>query len=303
MKVKKQWFIIISLVCTILFIMRVSTAPKTRSVGKIVKEYEGTYESIGRYLSYGSGTYGKYGFDPRRDNARFYDGITTKEDEYKRAWKGGFEMIGIGFINTIGMTSSSDSDLINEIENVKAVYGSTKLGSTGDRARFMLESGFAIGAFICCFLIPIICWIYYLVQLSNLKSEKKRQIKIILNSKETAQDYKEKMDTLNRLRELNSINKEEYDKKINSLRNEMYSKLVKSSDNKRSKLKQEALEDAFNMGVITEDEYKAKKSNQTIITESNPKIIFNKSNCPVCKSVISETDEKCPSCGIIVREK
>jgi uncharacterized membrane protein len=314
MKTKRNWFITITVIFSVLFIIRISTAPHTRSTKEIVKDQEGTWNSIDRYLSYGSFIYGKYGFDPYRDNSTFYNNNTSPENDISRARDARFKTIGIGFINTIFMTPGSDKDLINEIEKIKATYGSTRVGATGARANSIIDSGFTIGAFICCFIIPVICWIVYLVQLSNIKSakkreanslenEKQRQLNSILNSKETEIEYKEKLEALNKLKEVNGLSMDEYNEKANSLREMLYSKIVEEKSILQSKEKQQALEEALKKGVITEEEYEQKRNKISNFEKSNEsKLKLDKTACPVCKASLSPEDNNCIRCGLQIRQ-
>lgn len=382
---KKNWFIVITVICAFLFLLRIFTAPETRSTKNILNidsvselsltdrnlpykdvkpikfdindclkdslvkkgtnnpskkekniedpkdknepEFEtfqdyldaqpnpnivSDYKNVrtqhfnapdlDRYHAYGPEIFGRLGYNPNVNMDEYYIQNTDPSVDIRRAKKGMFETINIGIVNTIFMTSGFNDELITEIEEVKAIYGSARKDEVGTRSDLIIESGFTIGAFIICFIIPMICWIIYLFEFISWKSDKKRQIRLILNSKETESDYNAKINSLNKLRQLNNINKTEYIEKVNSLRKSLYEKLIIQEQETRVIETQEALEEAFKNGTLTEEEYKQKNTVSDKYEKLEPKIKIDKSSCPVCQNKLSSNEKVCKSCGIVIRQ-
>jgi len=102
-------------------------------------------KEVSRYVSYGSKTYGKYGYDPQRDNNKFYNAVTTGADDVSRAFTGMWKLAGIGFKDTFGFGVAAGDDAHKEFEDVMNTYSSTRGGSAGFISNTMLSSGYTVG--------------------------------------------------------------------------------------------------------------------------------------------------------------
>lgn len=100
---------------------------------------------IGRYMTYGSKTYGKLGYNPWSDNSKNYNDNTTAGHDIQRAWTGMWKLAGVGASDTFGFGVFGAEDNHKDFENVMANYSSTREGATQFWANTMLSSGYTIG--------------------------------------------------------------------------------------------------------------------------------------------------------------
>jgi len=102
-------------------------------------------KEVSRYVSYGSKTYGKYGYDPQRDNNKFYNSVTTGADDLSRGFTGMWKLAGIGFTDTFAFGAGADANAHKNFEDVMNTYSSTRGGASGFLSNTMLSSGYTIG--------------------------------------------------------------------------------------------------------------------------------------------------------------
>ena len=107
--------------------------------------YDFAGKDIDRYLTYGSTTYGKLGYDPFRDNANFYNQNTDASADLQRAWTGMWKLAGVGFKDTFGFGAAASDDAHKEFDQVMSNYGSTRKGTAGFISNTMLSSGYTVG--------------------------------------------------------------------------------------------------------------------------------------------------------------
>ena len=136
-------------------------APTLQSVGRDYVAEQGVDKSFGdagfgasidfagkdvdRYLSYGSSTYGKLGYDPFIDNNEFYNQNVTASQDIQRAATGLWKLAGVGFRDTFAFGATASKGMHKEFEQIMSTYGSTKKGSAGFVANTMLSSGYTVG--------------------------------------------------------------------------------------------------------------------------------------------------------------
>lgn len=107
--------------------------------------YDFAGKDIDRYLTYGSETYGKLGYDPFRDNAEFYNQNTSAGADLQRAWTGMWKLAGVGFRDTFAFGATASDDAHKEFKQVMDNYGSTRKGTAGFISNTMLSSGYTVG--------------------------------------------------------------------------------------------------------------------------------------------------------------
>jgi hypothetical protein len=105
-------------------------------------------KDIDRYVSYGSKTYGKLGYDPFRDNSKFYNQNTDASADIQRAYTGMWKLAGVGFRDTFAFGASAGSEAHKEFDQVMSTYGSTRKGTAGFISNTMLSSGYTVGIMV-----------------------------------------------------------------------------------------------------------------------------------------------------------
>ena len=130
--------------------------PKAISVynmGK-AKDFSAKQANLAKYATYGSETYGKLGFDPYKAGGvpgkksgmdALYDENTSWTADINRAWKGMWELAGIGFQDTVGLGAFADSGNYLDFEETMSKYSSSRGGNTGFWSNTMLSSGYTVG--------------------------------------------------------------------------------------------------------------------------------------------------------------
>jgi len=101
--------------------------------------------SLDRYLSYGTKTFGKLGYDPYVDNSELYNANTHWTQDITRAWIGMQKLSGVGFTDTFGFGVFSSDDSHKNFEKIMDTYGSTREGATGFVSNTLLSAGYTTG--------------------------------------------------------------------------------------------------------------------------------------------------------------
>jgi hypothetical protein len=104
---------------------------------------------LDRYLSYGTETYGKLGYNPfvgaaGRDET--YNANTSASTDVTRAWTGMWKLAGVGFQDTFAFGAFADAERHKDFENIMSTYSSSRGGGgTQFFSNTMLSSGYTIG--------------------------------------------------------------------------------------------------------------------------------------------------------------
>lgn len=110
------------------------------------KFYSNKVANIERYLSYGTETFGKLGFNPFANNEEKYLKGTTSGDDLSRAWTGMWKLAGTGFTDTFGFGAFKSENNAEDFESIMNKYSSNREGSAAKFwANTMLSSGYTIG--------------------------------------------------------------------------------------------------------------------------------------------------------------
>ena len=177
-------------------------------------------------------------------------------------------------------------------------------GSSEDFVIFFLS--YFIGGLLGASVLPIIFWVFYILTKKIIKNkiirDLNREIKLFENNNLTSAIFVKKSQSLFDLKKKKIITLDEFEIKYVKLFEECRAILKIENYNKKNQEIIQSLDDAFANGIISKKEYLSKKMERTNNTESIPKFIIDRSNCPVCKTYLSETDKECPSCGIIIIE-
>jgi hypothetical protein len=103
---------------------------------------------LDRYLSYGTETYGKLGYNPfigAQGRDEVYNDNTGIFTDVSRAWTGMWKLAGIGFQDTFAFGAFADEDRHKDFDKVMQTYSSSRGGGTQFFANTMLSSGYTIG--------------------------------------------------------------------------------------------------------------------------------------------------------------
>jgi len=100
---------------------------------------------IDRYVSYGSETFGKLGYDPFRDNSTVYNDNTHWSADISRAYKGMWDLAGVGRSDTFAGGVFSEKDHEKKFMKTMNTYSSTRGGMAGFISNTQLSAGYTIG--------------------------------------------------------------------------------------------------------------------------------------------------------------
>lgn len=100
---------------------------------------------VDRFGTYNSKTYGKLGFDPFKDNNKVYNKNTHWSEDVGRAFRGMFQLAGVGFQDTFGFGITAEKDNWKDFDDVMKNYSSTRGGYTQFWSNTMLSSGYTVG--------------------------------------------------------------------------------------------------------------------------------------------------------------
>ena len=123
------------------------------NLGK-AKDFSAKQANLAKYVTYGSETYGKLGFDPYKAGGvpgvksgmdALYDDNTHWSADIGRAWDGMWKLAGIGVQDTFGLGAFADSGNYLDFEDTMNKYSSSRGGNAGFWSNTMLSSGYTIG--------------------------------------------------------------------------------------------------------------------------------------------------------------
>jgi hypothetical protein len=123
------------------------------NMGK-AKDFSAKQANLAKYVTYGSKTYGKLGFDPYKSGGipgkksgmdALYDDNTSWTADIGRAWDGMWKLAGIGVQDTFGLGAFADSGNYLDFESTMSKYSSSRGGNTGFWSNTMLSSGYTVG--------------------------------------------------------------------------------------------------------------------------------------------------------------
>jgi hypothetical protein len=109
-------------------------------------QFEG--KDVSRYLTYGTETFGKLGYDPVKESQKLdelYNANTHWSKDLGRAWDGMWKLAGVGFKDTFAFGATAGSDAHKEFDKVMQDYSSTRGGATQFISNTMLSSGYTVG--------------------------------------------------------------------------------------------------------------------------------------------------------------
>lgn len=98
-----------------------------------------------RYVTYGSKTFGKLGFDINRDNAEFYNNRTTNSQEIWRSTKGFFKLAGVGFQDTIALGSLQSKTASKDFADIMQDYSIDSRRKSSFWGNTLLSAGYTAG--------------------------------------------------------------------------------------------------------------------------------------------------------------
>ena len=105
-----------------------------------------TKVGVDRFITYGSKTFGKLGFDPNRDNAEFYNNRTSTSDEMWRSVKGAWNLAGVGFQDSIFLGAVSDKNSSQKFSDIMADYQvDERRGNTAFWGNTITSAGYTAG--------------------------------------------------------------------------------------------------------------------------------------------------------------
>lgn len=102
-------------------------------------------ESVDRYVTYGTETFGKLGFDPYVDNSARYNANTHWSADTFRAMSGYSNLAGIGRTDTFGGGLFAETDSHKAFKKSMDDYGSTRGGAAGFWSNTLLSAGYTVG--------------------------------------------------------------------------------------------------------------------------------------------------------------
>ena len=100
--------------------------------------------NLEKLQSYGS-KFQKYGFDPRIDNASFYNDQLTSSEQWARSFKGAGELMSVGFTDNMLFEAWASGNSSKDYAKTVDMYSSTKGGSEGFMQNLVLNSGYTVG--------------------------------------------------------------------------------------------------------------------------------------------------------------
>ena len=111
------------------------------------KMYSNKLSNVERYMSYGTETFGKLGFNPldNKENEETYMKGTSGYDDLGRAWKGMWKLAGVGFQDTFALGAFSQEDNANTFEDIMSKYSSNRKDMSGFWSNTLLSSGYTAG--------------------------------------------------------------------------------------------------------------------------------------------------------------
>lgn len=121
------------------------TAKISNPFANNVVNFNPVQANMSRYLTYGSKVYGQLGFDPTRDNNKFYNSKTGGKDDISRAFEGSLKLAKIGFSDTFAFGTLGNKNSSFDFEKTMNDYGSTRGGFSGFFSNTLLSSGYTAG--------------------------------------------------------------------------------------------------------------------------------------------------------------
>jgi hypothetical protein len=121
---------------------------------------------------------------------------------------------------------------------------------------------YVFGSFIACSILPIVCWVIYaiipFIQKEKNKNLTEKRINNIDTSSEYGKEFKTSIDALNDLLLVKAITLEEFETKKKILIRKTDALVNHSENLKMKQMQVEKLNEARNLGVISEEEYYSK---------------------------------------------
>lgn len=122
------------------------------NVGR-ANDFSAKQNNLAKYVTYGSETYGKLGFDPFKTSSTanksgmddLYDTHTSWTSDIGRAYTGMKKLAGIGIMDTIGLGAFADQGNYLTFEDTMNKYSSSRGGTAGFWSNTMLSSGYTMG--------------------------------------------------------------------------------------------------------------------------------------------------------------
>ena len=106
-----------------------------------LSKYDGNIKAL---QSYGS-RFKKYGYNPRIDNLKLYQDLTTDTEAWSRALTGFTKLKDIGFTDNFGFGVLAGENAHKEYEDIVATYSSQKGGSAGFTQNLLINAGYTGG--------------------------------------------------------------------------------------------------------------------------------------------------------------
>jgi hypothetical protein len=124
---------------------------------------------------------------------------------------------------------------------------------------------YIFGVFLACSIPPIICWVSYViiqfVQKEKIKTQVKKKIDKIDASAEYSQEFNSSIDSLNDLLLVRAITPQEFETKKKLLIRKADALVTQAENLKMNQIQVEKLNDAWKLGVVSEEEYNSKIKN------------------------------------------
>jgi hypothetical protein len=106
-----------------------------------LSKYDGNIKAL---QSYGS-RFKKYGYNPRIDNLKLYQDLTTDDEAWGRALVGFSKLSTIGFTDNFGFGALAGKDAHEDYEDIVATYSSQKGGAAGFTQNLLINAGYTGG--------------------------------------------------------------------------------------------------------------------------------------------------------------
>ena len=100
--------------------------------------------NLEKLQSYGS-KFQKYGFDPRIDNASWYNDQLTSSEQWARSFKGAGELLTTGFTDNMLFGAWASTNSSKDYAKTVDMYSSSKGGAEGFMQNLVLNAGYTVG--------------------------------------------------------------------------------------------------------------------------------------------------------------
>lgn len=165
---------------------------------------------------------------------------------------------------------------------------------------------YIIGIVIGTSIIPFIFWFLWYYEKYKLKkvieNEKIKKRELILAHPKYGSEFNNKIESLIELKNSQILKIDEFNQKLEILVNE-YGKIIQNeienSKNEEIKIK---LQNAYELGNISEDELNEKLNSYGIYDRKSTKFNLDMSICAVCKSKLTPNDKVCKECGLQITQ-